>query len=167
MRGWRWKREARLAGWLGVLALFILLLPVPAHGTPRTLHLDLDARQFEFTPPRFEVAQGDEVVIRLSASDVVHGFYLDDYGIERRVVPGVVEEIRFTADRAGKFRFRCSVSCGPMHPFMIGELVVTPNLPFFKAAGFVVLALGLLLAHRWRHLSAALSPQAEPVQGDR
>lgn len=143
------KPEARLALLLGALAVLMLLLPEPARGEARAWHLDLESRQFEFSPPRIEVAQGDEVIIRLSASDVVHGFYLDDYRIERRVVPGVTEEIRFTADRAGKFRFRCSVSCGPMHPFMIGELVVTPNVPFARAVGFTVLALGLLLGHLW------------------
>jgi heme/copper-type cytochrome/quinol oxidase subunit 2 len=74
-------------------------------------------------PGRVQVNQGDRVVIIVAALDVSHGFYLDGYGIERRVTPGVPQRIEFVADKAGKFRYRCSVNCGSLHPFMIGELV--------------------------------------------
>ena len=46
-----------------------------------------------------------------------------------------VPDIQFVANKAGKFRFRCSQSCGDMHPFMIGELVVAPNRPFTAGVG--------------------------------
>ncbi len=128
-----------------VLALAALLLPLPGAAAPQTHTITLDASQFAFAPGRFEVNQGDSVVIRLTAGDVVHGFYLDGYGIERRVVPGVTEEIRFTADQPGKFRYRCSVSCGAMHPFMIGELIVNPNVPFTQAAAFALLAFSAVI----------------------
>jgi len=123
-----------------LLALAALALPLPSMAAPQVHHITLDAHQFAFAPGRFEVNQGDSVVIHLTAGDVVHGFYLDGYGIERRVVPGVTEEIHFTADQPGKFRYRCSVSCGALHPFMIGELIVNPNLPFTRAAAFALLA---------------------------
>jgi heme/copper-type cytochrome/quinol oxidase subunit 2 len=110
----------------------------------------LDATQFQFMPGRVEVNQGDQVVITLTASDVVHGFYLDGYGIERRVEPGVPQQITFVADQAGKFRYRCAVSCGPLHPFMIGELVVTPNAPFWRAAGLILVAVTGMLAYLWQ-----------------
>lgn len=122
-------------------------LPV---GEATTHQIALDASQFAFSPGRLEVYQGDQVTITLTASDVVHGFYLDGYGLETRVVPGVAQQIAFTADQPGKFRFRCAVSCGPLHPFMIGELIVTPNNPFWKAAGLVVLTLAALLTYLWR-----------------
>src|SRR6266496_6301911 len=110
------------------LGLAVLLIPLPnTSRASEVRHITLDASQFEYAPGRLEVNQGDTVMITLMASDVTHGFYLDGYGLEQRVTPGMSQEIIFTADQPGKFRYRCSVSCGPLHPFMIGELVVNAN----------------------------------------
>jgi cytochrome c oxidase subunit 2 len=81
---------------------------------------------------------------------VVHGFYLDGYGLKTRVEPGVAQQIEFMAERAGKFRYRCSVSCGSLHPFMIGELVVNSNTPFWRVIGLVLLAVMGMLVYLWQ-----------------
>jgi heme/copper-type cytochrome/quinol oxidase subunit 2 len=133
-----------------VLALVVLLIPAGGTSRSETRQIALDAIQFQFMPGRVEVNQGDQIVITLTASEVVHGFYLDGYGIERRVEPGVPQQITFVADQAGKFRYRCAVSCGPLHPFMIGELVVTPNAPFWRAAGLILVAVAGMLAYLWQ-----------------
>lgn len=133
-----------------LLALGLLWWPAPPSTTPTTRHLNLGALQFEFLPGRLYVNHGDRVVINLTASDVVHGFYLDGYGLQTRVEPGVARRIEFVADQAGKFRYRCAVSCGPLHPFMIGELVVSPNAPFWKAAGLLLIAVAGALVYLWR-----------------
>jgi heme/copper-type cytochrome/quinol oxidase subunit 2 len=74
------------------------------------------------------VNQGDRVRLVVQAADVVHGFVVDGYGREVRVEPGISQRVAFVAERTGKFRYRCSVTCGPLHPFMTGDLVVSPNL---------------------------------------
>jgi cytochrome c oxidase subunit 2 len=132
------------------LALVVLLAPVPFSAEPVTHHITMTADQFAFDPPVLRVNRGDRVRLTLQASDVVHGFYLDGYGLEQRVEPGLSEEIEFTADRAGKFRYRCSVSCGTLHPFMIGELVVGPNLPFIRTVGLLLVAVAGTLVYLWR-----------------
>ncbi len=71
-----------------LLALAVVVVPIPALQKPVTRHITLNATQFEYAPGRIEVNQGDRLVIDLTASDVVHGFYLDGYGIEQRVEPG-------------------------------------------------------------------------------
>jgi heme/copper-type cytochrome/quinol oxidase subunit 2 len=96
------------------------------------------------------VGQGDRVVITLTASDVVHGFYLDGYKIEERVEPGIIKQIEFVANKAGKFRYRCTVSCGSLHPFMLGELVVGPNVPFWRALGIVMVVVFGFLVYLWQ-----------------
>jgi heme/copper-type cytochrome/quinol oxidase subunit 2 len=128
----------------------VLMIPIGTAAVPTQQHIDLHAAQYEFTPGRVEVNQGDTVTITLHADDVVHGLYLDGYGLETRTVPGVAEQITFTADNAGKFKFRCSVSCGSLHPFMIGELVVRPNQPFWKAALITIISLIAMLIFLWQ-----------------
>jgi heme/copper-type cytochrome/quinol oxidase subunit 2 len=122
------------------LALLVWLTPLPVSATPVTHEITMTANQFAFDPPVLRVNQGDRVRLTLQASDVVHGFYLDGYDLQQRVEPGITQEIEFVADRAGKFRYRCSVSCGTLHPFMIGELVVGPNLPFIRTVGLLLVA---------------------------
>ena len=124
--------------YLAIVALAILLVPLPALGEPQTHHFSIDAAQFEYSPPRLNVGRGDTVHVTLTASDTVHGFYLDGYGIDERVDPGLSQEFTFEADRTGKFKYRCSVACGPLHPFMIGELVVGPNEPLLRAIGLLL-----------------------------
>jgi heme/copper-type cytochrome/quinol oxidase subunit 2 len=134
----------------GLLTLTVLAAPLPGAAQATTREIALDAAQFEFAPGRVRVNQGDQVVVTLTASDVVHGFYLDGYGLERRVEPGIREQIAFTADKPGKFRFRCAVSCGSLHPFMIGELIVERNTPYWRAIGVVLVAAAGMLAHLWQ-----------------
>lgn len=129
-----------------LLALAVLAVPIPTLAAPQTHHVELDSTQFEFSPGRLRVNQGDTIVFHLTASDVVHGFYLDGYGIDERLEPGISREITFVADQRGKFRYRCSVSCGPLHPFMIGELIVGPNVPLWRAIGVALVALAALFS---------------------
>lgn len=106
-------------------------------------NIQITARQYAFLPHRIEVEPGDEVHLRLVSTDVVHGFFLEGHDIEAEIRPGSpfarvrhpstdegfqeVEEIVFTAGRPGKYRYRCSVTCGTLHPFMQGEMIVRPN----------------------------------------
>jgi plastocyanin len=133
-------RFLSLAPFMG-LALLILLLPFPFLATPVTHEITMNLDQFAFDPPVLRVNRGDRVLLTLRATDVVHGFYLDGYGIEARVEPGTSQQVEFIAGQGGKFRYRCSVSCGPLHPFMIGELVVGPNLVYVRAIGLTLVAL--------------------------
>ena len=145
--------RARLFGLLPFfgLALAVLLVPLPASGTPATREVTIKAEQFAFDPPVVRVNRGDRVVLNVQATDVVHGLYIDDFGIDVRVEPGVSQHVEFVADRTGKFRYRCSVACGTLHPFMIGELVVGPNWPFLRSAtlALVVLAATLFYLRRF------------------
>lgn len=113
---------------------------------PQTRYVTLTASQFAFDPPVLHVNRGDRVVLTLQATDVVHGLYLDGYNIRARVEPGLSSQLEFVADRSGKFRYRCSVSCGALHPFMIGELVVAPNDTWLRAGALTLItAIGTLI----------------------
>ncbi len=131
---------ALVTGLALIMVFAPLLATTPGSHTPATRQIQVEARMFEFIPNVIHVSRGDHVIIELAAMDVVHGLYVDGYDIQTSAEPGVPARIEFVADKTGKFRYRCSVSCGAMHPFMIGELVVSPNLLFWRAVGLTMLA---------------------------
>lgn len=118
----------------------ILFLPLPLSSqVPNDRHIKIEAGRFQFSPGEIKVNPGDRVTIELASIDVVHGLSLDGYNFDLKADPGKTVSKSFVADKTGTFRFRCSVVCGNLHPFMIGKLQVGPNLLFVRG-----LALGLL-----------------------
>lgn len=103
---------------------------------------DVVSRQFGYDPPIIRVNKGDHVTIALKSDDTLHGFYLDGYGIDQEVRPGETTRFEFDATKAGRFGFHCSRTCGVLHPFMIGTLIVSPNNLFSGSMG-LVFGLGL------------------------
>ena len=103
------------------------------------LHIHITARSFAFEPEIVRVHRGDQVTIELESLDATHGIYLDGYDLSVEAEPGRPAQLSFVADRSGSFRFRCSVACGNLHPFMIGQLKVGPN----TRLGQAMAALGL------------------------
>ena len=124
-----WQRYLGLSILL-LLALAIVFVPVPVKaGTPttrtvRTRTIRIEAAQFQYAPAVVSVNRGERVTLEVVATDVVHGLYLDGYDLQVTADPGQTARLTFVADRPGTFRFRCSVSCGALHPFMIGKLRV-------------------------------------------
>lgn len=133
-----------LAVWvlIGGAALAIAFAPLPpgAPLKPVARVFRVEARQFAYAPAEFRVNPGDTVTIRLVSTDVVHGIYLDGYGVSVVADPGQTATLTFLADRSGSFRLRCNVTCGAMHPFMIGKLTVSTPEWLFRSIGLAILA---------------------------
>lgn len=104
--------------------------------------IEIAAQQFSYTPNIIKLKKGETVLLRLKSKDVTHGFFLDGYGIEFYVHPGEVREVPLKATRTGRFTFRCSVTCGMHHPYMVGYLYVSPNYLFYGGISSIFL-LGL------------------------
>ncbi|OGX23629.1 MAG: hypothetical protein A3J51_06845 [Omnitrophica WOR_2 bacterium RIFCSPHIGHO2_02_FULL_45_21] len=107
---------------------------------------EVKAKKFSYTPNIIEVNKGDLVRIRLISEDVHHGFFVDGYAVSTSAHPGQDGSLKFTADKPGRFCFRCSVTCGEFHPYMVGYLVVKPNSRFsMSAAAVILIGLGSLV----------------------
>ena len=113
--------------------------------------------RYKYTPSMIRVNQGDRVRLVLEGMDLEHGFYIDGYDLEAKVRHADVKVLEFLADKAGSFKIRCSVVCGPFHPFMTGKLVVEPNQSFLVSSAlslatpFAALILIHLLDRRRRN----------------
>ncbi len=134
--------------------LLIAFAPLPefSHSVPQSRFLRIEANQFAYQPAQFQVNPGDIVTIELVSTDVVHGFYLDGYNLAVQSDPGQPASLTFIADKTGSFRFRCNITCGALHPFMIGKLSVGVNQWFYRGWSLALLIVfGILAsANGWR-----------------
>jgi cytochrome c oxidase subunit 2 len=86
--------------------------------------IQVTLRKYEFSPGLLRVKKGEQVRLIMTAVDHDHGFKLDDFNINRKILKGTTVIVEFTADQAGTFQFRCSSVCGLGHRSMKGTLVV-------------------------------------------
>jgi len=143
MKTMRWLRWAVFVG----LLLVVWFTPFPAAATtPTERSFRINASRFEYSPAILAVNPGDKVTIELISTDVVHGLAIDGYNLSATVDPGQTARLTFVADRQGSFRFRCTVTCGNLHPFMIGKLNVGQNTLLWRA---VALSGWVLVGGAW------------------
>lgn len=111
----------------------IIFAPIPqAKHIPADRHFQVEASMFQFTPGRIKVNPGDRITLDLVSLDVVHGLSIDGHDFELIADPGQTQSASFIANQNGVFRFRCSIACGNLHPFMIGKLQVGPNFGLMR-----------------------------------
>lgn len=131
-----------------MLVLWGPALVRPAAPSRRAFRVEASATAFR--PAILALQPGDSVAIELVATDVVHGLFIEGYGLSVTAEPGRPGWLTFVADRRGSFRLRCSVTCGPLHPFVVGRLDVGPNWLLWRGVtlALVVTLLGLWVVRR-------------------
>ena len=97
------------------------------------------------------VPAGKKVRLLFTASDVIHGWYVPQLGINQYAIPGFVKDAWFKADKPGTYRGQCSQICGKEHGYM--PIVVIAKAPDEYAA--------------WvnERKAKAPAPEASPKQG--
>lgn len=75
------------------------------------------------------VPSGTKVRLLLTSQDVIHAWWVPDFGIKRSAVPGFVNELWFkvTPGKEGIYRGQCAALCGRDHAFM--PIVVDVRTP--------------------------------------
>ena len=146
-----------------VLAVVIPLLIQFFPAKPKTRTISLEAKKYGYSPSRIVVNKGDTIIFKPTSLDATHGFLLDGYPLEFIMRKGAtflkytweddegglqsdwdrVAEVELVADKTGKFTFRCTQTCGNLHPFMTGELIVKPNSPYYL---FISLSIWLVFS---------------------
>jgi cytochrome c oxidase subunit II len=64
------------------------------------------------------VPQGKKVRVLITAADVIHAWWVPDFGMKKDAIPGYVNELWFIAEKPGVYRGQCAELCGRDHGFM-------------------------------------------------
>src|SRR4051812_22065249 len=64
------------------------------------------------------VPVGKKVRILLTAADVIHAWWVPQFGMKKDAIPGYVNQLWFKADVPGVYRGQCAELCGRDHAFM-------------------------------------------------
>jgi cytochrome c oxidase subunit II len=71
-----------------------------------------------------------KVLLELSATDVIHSFWVPNIGGKKDAVPGRPTELWIEADRPGTYKGQCFEFCGTGHADMLVTLVVHPKADY-------------------------------------
>jgi cytochrome c oxidase subunit 2 len=66
------------------------------------------------------IPSGTKVRLLLTSMDVIHAWWVPDFGAKRSAIPGFVNELWFKVDpgKEGVYRGQCAALCGRDHGFM-------------------------------------------------
>lgn len=64
------------------------------------------------------VPTGKKVRILLTSSDVIHSWWLPQFGVKQDAIPGFIHEAWFQVEKPGIYRGQCAELCGVGHGFM-------------------------------------------------
>jgi cytochrome c oxidase subunit 2 len=128
-----------------VLVLFLLvwglaeLSAVDASAAPGAMVVDVTGQQWvwSFSYPGQQVDSeqlvlpvGKPVVFEVTSEDVVHGFWIPNFGLKIDANPGETTQASTTPTRMGTFPIRCSELCGLYHAYMNTQVKVVSQSDF-------------------------------------
>lgn len=105
------------------------------------LRVDVTAQQFAWTfhypgtsitTSTLRLPEGRSVLLSLRAKDVIHSFWVPEFGQKQDTVPGIHTQVHITPDRLGTFPVICTELCGLGHALMRTQVVVMRPAAFDK-----------------------------------
>jgi len=76
------------------------------------------------------VPVGQPVIVRLTAQDVIHSFFIPQFRLKQDAVPGMIIRVWFQATQTGEFEIACAELCGLGHYRMRGRVTVESQADF-------------------------------------
>ena len=106
------------------------------------LHVDVTAQQFAWTfsypeahgltSATLMLPKDRSVQLRFTSLDVIHSFWVPQFGQKQDVVPGLHTTLHITPDRLGTFPVICAALCGLGHATMRSTAIVMTPAAFDK-----------------------------------
>jgi cytochrome c oxidase subunit 2 len=78
------------------------------------------------------VPVGKRIRLLVTSSDVIHGWYVPQLGVNQYGIPGFIKDVWFKAETTGTFRGQCSQICGKLHGYMPIAVVVKSEADYAK-----------------------------------
>jgi cytochrome c oxidase subunit 2 len=69
------------------------------------------------------VPVGKEILLNISANDVLHAFWVPEFRLKQDAIPGKQSELRFTPNRIGEYDVICAELCGAYHGVMKTKVI--------------------------------------------
>ncbi|MDY6806655.1 MAG: cytochrome c oxidase subunit II [Cyanobacteriota bacterium] len=70
------------------------------------------------------VPVGKDVLLNLSAQDVIHSFWVPQFRLKQDAIPGKDTQLRFVATKVGEYPVYCAELCGAYHGAMRTQVIV-------------------------------------------
>jgi cytochrome c oxidase subunit 2 len=76
------------------------------------------------------VPTGRPITVSVTAADVIHSFWIPNFGGKIDMIPGRINRFNFTAERPGMYRGVCAEFCGDQHARMAFDVVALEPAAF-------------------------------------
>lgn len=76
------------------------------------------------------VPVGRKVRLLLTANDVIHSWWVPEFGVKKDAIPGFINEAWFQVEQPGTYRGQCTELCGKDHGFMPVVVEAVPEEEF-------------------------------------
>ncbi|MDX2240148.1 MAG: cytochrome c oxidase subunit II [Leptolyngbyaceae cyanobacterium bins.302] len=76
------------------------------------------------------VPVGKEILLNISANDVLHAFWVPEYRLKQDAIPGKQTELRFTPSKLGEYSVICAELCGAYHGVMKTKVIAQTQADF-------------------------------------
>jgi cytochrome c oxidase subunit 2 len=123
---------------IGVLSAIVLSRDDHAGKHPFRIHVTAQQFAWSFTYPEAGNAQavvlrlplGRSILLDFTAKDVIHSFWVPEFGQKQDTVPGLHPTLHITPNRLGTFPIICAELCGLGHSLMRSEAIVMTKTAF-------------------------------------
>lgn len=88
------------------------------------------AQSYYSTTEPMHLPVGRSVRVLVTSADVLHSFWVPEMRVKADTVPGLVQNLNFTPQRAGLYDIACTEFCGVDHSRMQAKLVVQSAAEF-------------------------------------
>ena len=108
---WKWEYE-----YMGEGVRFISSLSTPQSQIDN--QMEKDEHYLLETDRPLVVPTGKKVRLLVTADDVIHSWWVPEFGVKQDAIPGFIKEAWIRVDKPGIYRGQCAELCGVGHGFM-------------------------------------------------